>query len=123
MTLEEKWQQYQLILVDEYRKMHPEATDGLTNEDVALMNPLSDFEFTMFIQNELSSINEEMEEIKEEIEIIEKLMDEPGLHYQQKTEFRADRSDYRRKLQELEDKYASLKEFLAKRENKDERSR
>ena len=60
MTLEEKKQQYQKILVEEYRSSHPEETEGLTDEEVTLMNPITDADFTFLIGNELNNINKEI---------------------------------------------------------------
>ena len=60
MTLEGKKQQYQKILVEEYRSSHPEETEGLTDEEVTLMNPITDADFTFLIGNELNNINKEI---------------------------------------------------------------
>lgn len=123
MTLEEKCKEYQKILVDEYREGHKEETEGLTDEEVALMNPLSDFEFIVLIGNELTSINKEIVEIMQDIKYTEARMNEPNVHYQEVTECRTDIVNDNRRLQVLRNKYDSLKRILLERENKDERSR
>ena len=46
MDFEAKKKEYQGLLVEEYRMLHKEETDGLTDEEVALMNPLSDADIT-----------------------------------------------------------------------------
>ena len=37
MNLEAKKKEYQKILVEEYRKSHMEETEGLSNDEIALM--------------------------------------------------------------------------------------
>lgn len=123
MTLEEKKKQYQKILVEEYRKTHLQETENLTDEEVAIMNPITDVEFEMFISNELQSIKLEILKLLEDIKDTEKSINDPKVHYQAKTEYRSDISCDNRKLEELRKKYDNLKRILLERENKDERSR
>lgn len=81
MTLEEKKQQYQKILVEEYRSSHPEETEGLTDEEVTLMNPITDADFTFLIGNELNNINKEIVELMKDIRDTEERINTPGVHY------------------------------------------
>ena len=49
MNLEAKKKEYQKILVEEYRKSHMEETEGLSNEEIALMGPISENDITFLI--------------------------------------------------------------------------
>lgn len=123
MTLEEKKQQYQKILVEEYRSSHPEETEGLTDEMVALMNPISDFDFAFLIGNELSNINKEIVELMKDIRDTEERINTPGVHYQEITECRSDILCDNRRIAELKRQFDELKKILLERDINDERNR
>lgn len=123
MTLEEKKQQYQKILVEEYRSSHPEETEGLTDEMVALMNPISDFDFTFLIGNELNNINKEIVELMKDIRDTEERINTPGVHYQEITECRSDILYDNRRIAELKRQFDELKKILLERDINDERNR
>lgn len=130
MTLEEKKKQYQKTLVEEYRSSHPEETEGLTDEMVALMNPISDFDFAFLISNELSEIKTEIDGLLEDIQYSESMINATGTRYDLKTELQNDIVYARRRNAELEKKreslqkqYDELRSIWFERENKDERSR
>ena len=101
MTLEEKKQQYQKILVEEYRSSHPEETEGLTDEEITLMNPITDADFTFLIGNELNNINKEIVELMKDIRDTEERINTPGVHYQEITECRSDILYDNRRIAEL----------------------
>lgn len=123
MTLEEKKKQYQQMLVQEYRSSNPEETENLTDAEVALMNPITDYEFTFLIGNELNSINREIVELMEDIKHCEDRMNTPGIHYQEVTDCRSDIVYDERKLAELRQQFDTLKKVLLERKTEDERSR
>ena len=130
MTLEEKKQQYQKILVEEYRSSHPEETEGLTDEEVTLMNPITDADFTFLIGNELNNINKEIVELMKDIRYSENMINTTGTRYDVKAELQNDIVYARRRNAELEKKreslqkqYDELRSIWFERENKDERSR
>lgn len=123
MTLEEKKKQYQQMLVQEYRSSNPEETENLTDAEVALMNPITDYEFTFLIGNELNSINREIVELMEDIKHCEDRMNTPGIHYQEVTDCRSDIVYDERKLAELRQQFDTLKKVLLERKMEDERSR
>lgn len=123
MTLEEKKKQYQQMLVQEYRSSNPEETENLTDAEVALMNPITDYEFTFLIGNELNSINREIVELMEDIKHCEDRMNTPGIHYQEVTDCRSDIVYDERRLAELRQQFDTLKKVLLERKMEDERSR
>ncbi len=123
MTLEEKKKQYQQMLVQEYRSSNPEETENLTDAEVALMNPITDYEFTFLIGNELNSINREIVELMEDIKHCEDRMNTPGIHYQEVTDCRSDIVYDERRLAELRQQFDTLKKVLLERKTEDERSR
>lgn len=123
MTLNEKTKEYQKILIDEYRKEHMEETENLTDEEVALMNPITNHEFTILLGNELKHINEEIVDLMQDIKACEERIKTPGVHYQEITECRGDIVYDQRKLQELREKFDNLKNVLLERDNENERSR
>lgn len=130
MTLEEKKQQYQKILVEEYRGSHPEETEGLTDEMVALMNPISDFDFAFLIGNELSKIKTEIDGLLEDIQYSENMINTTGTRYDVKAELQNDIVYARRRNAELEKKreslqkqYDELRSIWFERDINDERNR
>ena len=123
MTLEEKKQQYQKILVEEYRSSHPEETEGLTDEEVTLMNPITDADFTFLIGNELNNINKEIVELMKDIRDTEERINTPGVHYQEIIECRSDILYDNRRIAELKRQFDELKKILLERDINDERNR
>lgn len=123
MTLEEKKRQYQKILVEEYRSSHPEETEGLTDEEVTLMNPITDADFTFLIGNELNNINKEIVELMKDIRDTEERINTPGVHYQEITECRSDILYDNRRIAELKRQFDELKKILLERDINDERNR
>ncbi len=130
MTLEEKKQQYQKILVEEYRSSHPEETEGLTDEEVTLMNPITDADFTFLIGNELSKIKAEIDGLLEDIQYSESMINTIGTRYDVKAELQNDIVYARRRNAELEKKreslqkqYDELRSIWFERDINDERNR
>lgn len=74
MDFEAKKKEYQGILVEEYRMLHKEETDGLTDEEVALMNPLSEADITMLIADELNKMNIRIVELVHDINFCDEKM-------------------------------------------------
>ena len=73
MDFEAKKKEYQGILVEEYRMLHKEETDGLTDEEVALMNPLSEADITMLIADELNKMNIRIVELVHDINFCDEI--------------------------------------------------
>ena len=123
MTAEDKKAEFQKILIDEYREINQDEIGVLTDEEVAKMNPLTDYDFTMFIERELLNIKKEMDTYLKDIEICEERINDPRTHYQEITEYRNDILYDKKNLNKLREKYEELKSFLPERENEDERGR
>ena len=123
MDFETKKKEYQKILVDEYRMKHPEETEGLTDAEIELMNPITDADFDMFLFNELSAINAEITSLSEEYDETERLIKNRKICYVDIAEYRSELTHILVKIGELRKKYDALNEILTERENKNERSR
>ena len=123
MTLKEKNNEYQKILVDEYRNNNPEITEGLSDEEIALMNPITDYEFMVLLGNELNEINKEINELTQDIKDSEEKINNPETHYQEITECRSDIVHDKKKIMKLRCKFDNLKSILAERECNNERDR
>ena len=67
MNLEAKKKEYQKILVEEYRLNHMEETEGLSNEEIALMCPISENDITFLMSKELMEIGLSIEEQEQEL--------------------------------------------------------
>ena len=91
MNLEAKKKEYQKILVEEYRKSHMEETEGLSNEEIALMCPISENDITF-----------------------------PNTYHEEWPELRADIREANGKIEILKGKYETLKKAISER-NIDER--
>lgn len=112
MDLENKKRQYQRILIEEYRSMHPEETMNCTDEEVALMNPISNDDIYFLIVNELKEINKSILECIEDINYCKKVLGDSSTHHQIKTELKKDIVDDERELSVLRTEYENLKDQL-----------
>lgn len=123
MTIEEKKREYQNILTLEYKKFHPEETEGLTLDEIALMNPLTEFDFKVFLAHELMDLTLAIDETKADIKYNEEKIRDPKTFHQEVTECRSEIVLLEKELHELRKKYDDFKKLVSERENKDERSR
>ena len=117
MDFEAKKKEYQGILVEEYRMLHKEETDGLTDEEVALMNPLSDADITMLIADELNKMNIRIVELVHDINFCDEKMINPNTFHQQVMELRQDKIQAERELEDLRIKFDELKKVVGDRNN------
>lgn len=117
MDFEAKKKEYQGILVEEYRMLHKEETDGLTDEEVALMNPLSDADITMLIADELNKMNIRIVELVHDINFCDEKMKNPNTLHQEVMELRQDKIQAERELEDLRIKFDELKKVVGDRNN------
>lgn len=120
MNLEAKKKEYQKILVDEYRLTHMEETEGLSNEEIALMCPISEYDITFLIENELMKIDASIKEQEQEIIHCTKKINDPNTYHEEIPELRADIREANGKIEVLKEKYETLKKAISER-NIDER--
>lgn len=123
MDFEAKKKEYQGILVEEYRMLHKEETDGLTDEEVALMNPLSDADITMLIADELNKMNIRIVELVHDINFCDEKMKNPNTFHQEVMELRQDKIQAERELEDLRIKFDELKKVMGDRNNERSTSR
>ena len=121
MTLEEKKQEYQQMLAIEYKKTHMEETEGLTLDEIALMNPLSEYDFKAFLAFELLNLSMAIEEKQSDIEYNLQKINDSKTFYQDAAECRSENVVYERELKNLRKIYDDLRKFIPERENQDER--
>ena len=117
MDFEAKKKEYQGLLVEEYRMLHKEETDGLTDEEVALMNPLSDDDITMIIADELNKMNIRIVELVHDINFCDEKMKNPNTFHQEVMELRQDKIQAERELEDLRIKFDELKKVVGDRNN------
>lgn len=123
MTFEEKKKEYQRLLIEEYKTNHKEETEHLTDEEIALMNPLNEEDITMLMINELNDINKKIVELVSEINHCEAKLNDSKTFYQEKTELRQDKINAQNKLKELKRSFDELKEKIAVRNINERTSR
>ena len=117
MDFEAKKKEYQGILVEEYRMLHKEETDGLTDEEVALMNHLSEADITMLIADELNKMNIRIVELVHDINFCDEKMKNPNTFHQEVMELRQDKIQAERELEDLRIKFDELKKVMGDRNN------
>lgn len=117
MDFEAKKKEYQGLLVEEYRMLHKEETDGLTDEEVALMNPLSDADITMLIADELNKMNIRIVELVHDINFCDEKMKNQNTFHQEVMELRQDKIQAERELEDLRIKFDELKKVMGDRNN------
>ena len=117
MDFEAKKKEYQGILVEEYRMLHKEETDGLTDEEVALMNPLSEADITMLIADELNKMNIRIVELVHDINFCDEKMKNPNTFHQEVMELRQDKIQAERELEDLRITFDELKKVMGDRNN------
>ncbi len=123
MDFETKKKEYKKILVDEYRMSHPKETEGLTDAEVELMNPITDADFDMFLFNELSALTAEITSLIEEHDNIEKLIKGKKICYVDIAEYRSELSQLIIQISKLRKQYDVLNKIYTERVNKNERNR
>lgn len=123
MTLEEKRNEYQKMIAMEFKKNHMEETEGLSLDEIALITPLTEFDFKVFLVNELMRINLSIADIQADIDYNLKKINNPKTFHQDVSECRIENAYLKRKIQDLRKKYEDLRKLIPEREEKDERSR
>lgn len=116
MTLEEKEREYQQILVEDYKRKHPDETEYLTNEEIVLMNPLSNSDFLYLVGLELDGINKEIVEVLEDIDYCNDKLNDVTTPSNEKPDLRRDIAYDNKKLNELRMKFDNLKGILLERQ-------
>ena len=120
MNLEAKKKELQKLFVEEYRQSHMEETEGLSNEEVALMCPISEDDITFLLSNELIKIGLELKEQESEIIHCTKKINDPKTYHEELPELREDKREANRKIATLKVQYEALKKVISER-NIDER--
>lgn len=115
MNLEAKKKEYQKILVEEYRKSHMEETEGLSNEEIALMCPISENDITFLMSKELMEIGLSIEDQEQEIILCTKKINDPNTYHEELPELRADIREANGKIEILKGKYETLKKAISER--------
>ena len=123
MTIEEKKWEYQNILTLEYKNFHPEETEGLTLDEIALMNPLTEFDFKVFLAHELMDLTLAIDEKIADINFNKEKINDPKTFHQDITECRSENVLLEKELQALRKKYDDLRRLIPEREKENERSR
>lgn len=116
MTIEEKKEQYQRILNAEYRREYPELTEGRTDEEVTLMNPLASSDFIAFVYAEISGIKAEITILEKEKEAdeetIENAKNGSRSYGEMISELRSDIMNNTIKIRMLNEKLAEFERML-----------
>ena len=89
---------YQGLLVEEYREKHPIETEGLTDAEVYLMNPITKADINFIKQLIITKLKEEIKGLREEIKNDEAALNDPKTWKESITEIRADIRDANIKL-------------------------
>lgn len=120
MNLEAKKEEYQKVLVEEYRLNHMEETEGLSNEEVALMCPISEDDITFLLGNELMKIAASIKELEFEVTHCTQKLNDPRTFHEELPELRTDIREANKEIETLRKQYETLKKAISER-NIDER--
>lgn len=132
--MEELVKRVQQMLVDEYRREHPEL-DSYSDEEIALMNPVTDTDIISYItlekmriQNGIVDIERMIVGLREDIELSLKRIDDPYTFGTDRTEARRDIVDDNINIARLEKQKEELLQKIAElneldRQENEKRSR
>ena len=115
MNLEAKKKEYQKILVEEYRLNHMEETEGLSNEEVALMCPISEDDITFLLENELMKIAASIKELEFEVTHCTQKLNDPRTFHEELPELRTDIREANKEIETLRKQYETLKKAISER--------
>lgn len=120
MKIDNKLKEYQEKVVEEYRDTHPDETEHLTDEEVALMSPLTNVDIGIVYYMAMSEIKEKIAYLEEDIEYSQNKLNDSKTFYEEKTELRQDINQARKKIATLRKEY---EEYLEEYNNEIGKSR
>lgn len=121
--MNERILRYQQILVDEYKKLHPEEVENLTDSEISLMNPITTTDIEMFLSVDLMHIKGKINELLDEISDNEKVIKDVKAYSDLKKECREENRGFYLEIQNLKKDYEEIEQIYrsvvknAKREN------
>lgn len=117
---EAKRKEYQMVLVNEYRRKNPNEAIHLTDDDIALIVPLKEEDILILIEEDLLKIRKEIAEQEYEIEFTNNKLKDSKTYSNERPDLRDDIITARRRIEELESEYSKLNKITSER-NMDER--
>lgn len=117
---EAKRKEYQMVLVNEYRRKNPNEAIHLTDDDIALIVPLKEEDILILIEDDLLKIRKEIDEQEYEIEFTNNKLKDSKTYSNERPDLRDDIITARRRIEELESEYSKLNKIISER-NMDER--
>lgn len=99
--MNERIMKYQQILVEEYKRLHPNEVENLTDKEVALMNPITSADIEMFLSVDLMHIKSEINELLDEISDNEKVIKDVKTYTDLKKECRDENREFHLRIQNL----------------------
>ncbi len=117
---EAKRKEYQMFLVNEYRRKNPNEAIHLTDDDIALIVPLKEEDILILIEDDLLKIRKEIGEQEYEIEFTNNKLKDSKTYSNERPGLRDDIITARRRIEELESEYSKLNKIISER-NMDER--
>lgn len=117
---EAKRKEYQMVLVNEYRRKHPSESTYLTDDDIALIVPLKEEDILILLEDDLLKIRKEIAEQEYEIEFTNNKLKDSKTYSNERPGLRDDINTARRRIEELKIEYSKLNKIISER-NMDER--
>lgn len=117
---EAKRKEYQMVLVNEYRRKKPNEATYLTDDDIALIVSLKEEDILILIEEDLLKIRKEIAEQEYEIEFTNNKLKDSKTYSNERPDLRDDIITARRRIEELESEYSKLNKITSER-NMDER--
>ena len=117
---EAKRKEYQMVLVNEYRRKNPNETIHLTDDDIALIVPLKEEDILILIEDDLLKIRKEIAEQEYEIEFTNNKLKDSKTYSNERPDLRDDIITARRRIEELKIEYSKINKIISER-NMDER--
>lgn len=111
MTINDKKVIYQRILVDDYRLQNPEDTECLTDDEVALMCPITDMDVICLLEAEKVYVQKKIDMLNLEIEGDMEILNNPKTFHEELTEIRSDIRYERSQVEMLKQKIEELDEM------------
>lgn len=117
---EAKRKEYQMFLVNEYRRKKPNEATYLTDDDIALIVPLKEEDILILIEDDLLKIRKEIAEQEYEIEFTNNKLKDSKTYSNERPDLRDDIITARRRIEELKIEYSKINKIISER-NMDER--
>lgn len=117
---EAKRKEYQMVLVNEYRRKNPNEAIHLTDDDIALIVPLKEEDILILIEDDLLKIRKEIAEQEYEIEFTNNKLNDSKTYSNERPGLRDDIITARRRIEELKIEYSKINKIISER-NMDER--